>query len=126
MAKVTVKLTGPIFDDARRKKLLDDGIRSGMKTLVARGEATAKMAFTAKGIPAGPFTRSIQGEVRPNRVGVIRATDPRQIRTWLEARTRRGVKLGKGAYGFQAAKRQINALNKQGYFEEHITRRLNG
>lgn len=124
--KVTVKLSGPVFDEARRKKMLDAGVKAGMEKLIPRIEATVKSKFLSAGVPSGPFIRSIKGEVRPQRVGIVRAMDDRRIRTWLEARTRKGVKLGKGAYGFQTGKRQANSLKKQGFFEDEIARRLNG
>ena len=126
MPKVRVDISGPLFQEAKRRKLLDEGIREGMRDLVARGEAIARQKFDQAGVPSGPFIRSIKGEVRPLRVGVIRSLDDRPIRTWLERGTRRGVKLRKGAGGFQSAKRQINTLQKAGFFEAEIARRLDG
>jgi hypothetical protein len=126
VAKVTVKLNGPIFDELRRKSGFDRAVKAGMMELVLTGEDVAKQKFLKKGIPAGPFTGSIVGTVKPDRVGVIMAMDKRPIRTWLEARTRKGVKLGKGAYGFQQARREINKMKKAGFFEDRIARELNG
>ena len=125
--KVTIKTQGPIFDEARREGLLEAGIAAGMKELVARVEATTKSKVLGSGIPSGPFVRSIKGEVKkPANVGVIRSDDTRPIRTWLERGTRRGVKLRKQSGGFAAGKNQARTLNKQGFFEDEIAKRLNG
>lgn len=126
MPKVRVDISGPIFQEAKRRKLLDDGIKAGMRELVARGEAIARQKFDQAGVPGGQFIRSIKGEVRPARVGVIHSLDTRPIRTWLEKGTRRGVKLRKGGGGFQSARRQLNTIQKAGFFEDQIARRLDG
>lgn len=120
---VKIKLEGPVFDEARRKGLLREGIREGTKALMPRIEATVKLKTPG----TGRYRRSIKSKVYDSGAGLIHSDDPRRLKTWLETGRRRGVKTArKGAYAYQAGRRQANSLKKQGFYEDHIVRRLNG
>ena len=128
-AGVKIITKGVPFDEARRAGVLNAAIVAGTRKLLPRIEATVKLKLSTSLAPpeeSGRFKRSIVSRVYPNGTGVVKSTDTRKIKTWLERRTRGRQSLGKGAYAFRAGKALAKRENKQGYYEAEIARALNG
>lgn len=136
MASIKVKTTGPIFDAARRRGLLEEGIREGTRKLLPRVQEVVQRKLDSSLKPpeeSGRFRRSIVTRLYKSGTGTVTSNDRRKIRTWLEARvrgdTRKGQtrqKLGRGAYMFRAGKTFVKKEQKAGYYEAEIARRLGG
>lgn len=125
MANVTVRTRGLIFDEARRRGVLQQGIRAGTQKLIPRvvDAVQGKLDSSLKE-PTGKFRSGIKGQVYASGFGVVKSTDPRRRKTWIERRTRGGVRLGKGSYAFRAGKKVAREANKQGFYQAEIARRL--
>lgn len=121
---VRITKTGPLFDEAKRRGLLNKGIANGTRKLLPRVEAAVQAKAPKQ---SGTFAASVTGRTYPNGMGVVRSRDSRKLKTWLETGRRRGVKTKrKGAYAFRAGKRVAQTENKQGYYAAEIARLLNG
>lgn len=126
MVRMKVNLEGPFFS-LNHQKAIDGEIHDGMGDLVEMAEGFVKEEIQpGNGYLTGEFYDSIEGEVRPRRVGVVRSLDSREIRTWLERGTRRGVRLRKGSYMFTHARTKLNRLQMERFFLDRIVKRLNG
>lgn len=128
MGSVKVKTNGPLFDQARRNGLLQQGIKAGTQKLLPRVEQAvlSKLDSSLKK-PTGRYRRTIKSKVYDSGTGVVKSDDNRKLKTWLETGRRKGVKTRRvGAYAWRAGKRLAAAENKQGYYEAEIARRLGG
>lgn len=125
MSRVTVKTSGIIFDEARRRGVLQQGIKAGTEKLLPQviDAVQGKLRSSLKE-PTGRYEASVRGRVYDTGTGVVKSTDTRRINTWIERRTRGGTRLGKGAWAFRAGKKVAREANKAGFYHDEIVRRL--
>jgi len=118
----SVRFSGPLFEGDPR--VWEAGRRKGLSRIGTQVEATILLKTPRR---TGQFARTIRSGVWRNANGVtIASGETRPIRTWLERRTRRGIRLGTGARMFAAGKRKAKTLDMQGIIGEEIARVLNG
>lgn len=125
-SNIRVIKRGPIFDDARRKGLLEQGMRAGTEKLLPRvRRAVTDKLHSTSGIDTGRYLHSIGDKVYASGAGVVRSDDPRKLKTWIETGKRRGVKTArKGSYAWRAGKALARSENKAGYYEAEVAKVL--
>lgn len=97
----------------------------GTRKLLPQVENTvkAKLDKSLK-TPTGKYRASITSKVGSMGGGVVKSNDTRDMKTWIEARTRGGKKLGTGAYAWRAGKTFARNANKKGFYHEPLEQAL--
>lgn len=98
---------------------------AGTKKLLPKVEEVVRAKLLGSGIPNGPYVRSVSSKAYQTGTGVVKSSDKRKIREWLETGRRRGVKTArKGSYGWRAGRTAAKSAIKAGFYEPEFAKYL--